>query len=126
MGFNVSGGTFHPGNELVLYANVTYNGDGVAGVLVSYEVMNSLNHDLVCSTAIADFYGIAKINFTIPAASPEEIFGTWTVIATTSLAQIFASDRLTFQVLEDHHFIPGDINGDGIVDINDATLVVMW
>jgi hypothetical protein len=126
IGANAPGGLFHPGDKIVLYANVTYNGDAVAGVLVSFEVTNPLNNVTIMSTAIADFHGLAKINFTIPSMTTQGIFGTWTTIATTSVAQIFASDRLTFQVMKDSVNILGDINGDGIVDINDATLVSVW
>lgn len=126
IGTNTTGGIFYPGDEIVLYANVTYNGDGVADVLVSYEIMNPVNQDLVLSTAIADSQGIAKINFTIPSTPIAELFGTWTAIATTSVAQMFASDRLTFQVTRNQTSIPGDVNDDGIVDIGDATLVGLW
>lgn len=126
MGANVTGGIYYPGDRIVLYANVTYNGDGVADVLVSYEVMNPLNHDMVLSTAVTDSQGMAKINFTIPSAPLDEISGTWTAIATISVAQIFTSDRLTFQVTQNSTLIPGDVNGDGIVDIGDVALVGMW
>jgi len=125
-GTNASGGLFYPGNEIIFYTTVTYSGEGVADVLVSYEIMNPLDQVLVCSAAITDYQGIAKINLTIPSAPDEGVLGTWVAVATTSVAQIFAGDRLTFQVLEARSPILGDINGDGVVDISDVTLLVLW
>lgn len=124
-GANATGGVFHPGDIIFLYANITYYGDPVAQVLVSFEVMNPLNADVVFSTAVADSNGIAKINFTVPSAPPNALYGTWKAIATTSVAQMFASDNMTFQVIQQTS-IPGDVNGDGHVDISDVTLVILW
>jgi hypothetical protein len=126
MGANAFGGIFHSGDLIVLYANVTYSGSGIAGILVSYEVRNSLGYAIVCSTAITDSQGIGKISFIIPSAPVDEIFGSWTTVATASVAQISANDRLSFQVTENQSSIPGDVNDDGIVDIGDSTLVSIW
>lgn len=123
-GVNASGGVFCAGCFIALYANVTYNGDGVADVLVSYEVRNPLNHPMVYSTARSDLHGIARINFTIPSAPLEEVLGNWTAVATASVAQRFVIDWITFQVIEDPPF-PGDANLDGRVNILDATLLCM-
>jgi hypothetical protein len=124
-GMNVSGGVFYVGNYIIFYANVTYNGEVVADSLVSYEIRNTVNQALLCSTARSDLHGIAKINFTIPLTPKEEVLGTWTAVATASVAQRFVSDQLTFQVIVDPPLLPGDINLDGRVDIRDATLLCM-
>jgi hypothetical protein len=121
-GSNASGGIFYPSNTIAFYASVTYNGEGVADVLVAYEVRNPLNHAVVYSTARSNLHGIAKINFTIPSAPPEEIFGIWTAVATASVAQRTVRDWLTFQVIEDPPLL-GDANFDGTVDVRDATLL---
>jgi len=124
LGINTSGGTFFPNANVVLYANVTYNGEGVADVLVSFEVKNPLNISIVYATARTYTDGIAKINFTISSQwQPEEIFGTWTAVATASVAQKFVRDKLTFQVVEDPPPLFGDINLDGKVDVRDAALL---
>ena len=125
LGINEPGGFFFPDANVVLYANVTYNSEAVVDVLVSFEVKNPLNISIVYSTARTDMSGIAKINFTISSLwPPEETFGTYTTVATTSVAQRLVSDKLTFQVVEDPPLL-GDINFDGKVDIRDATLLAL-
>lgn len=125
LGANASGGLYHSNSRIILYANVTYNGEGVADILVAYEVRNALNHTIISSTTRSDLEGVARTNLTVPSAPPEEVFGTWTAFATASVAQKSASDRLTFEVIVDPPLLPGDANHDGRVDIRDAGLLGM-
>jgi hypothetical protein len=123
LGINASGGVFFPGDYVVLSANVTYNGEGVVDVLVSFETKTPVGISIVYATARTDMNGIATANFTISSeAPPYEILGTWQAIATASVAQSFVCDRLTFQVVEDPPLL-GDVNCDGKVDIRDAVLL---
>jgi len=121
-GVNESGGFFFPSDNVILYACVTYNDEGVADALVAFEVKNPLSISIIYATARTDANGIAQINFTISSqAPPNEILGTWLAIATSSVAQRFVSDELSFQVVEDPPLL-GDINSDGRVDIRDAAI----
>jgi hypothetical protein len=126
LGTNASGGLYYPNSSIILYANVTYNGEGMADILATYEVMNPHSHVMISSTARSDLEGIARMNFIIPSAPLEEVSGNWSAFAIISVAQKSVSDKLTFEVTEDPHLILlGDAHLDGKVDIRDAALLVL-
>jgi len=109
---------FQPQEWVILYANVTYNGDVVQNKLVAFEIYGPINayHNVsVFRTAATNSTGCATVGFRIPWPcdySPESIFGTWTVLAKVDIAKIPVWDTLNFTV----HYIVEILN---IVTTND-------
>lgn len=98
-GPNQPGGTFTPGEQVFIFANATYNGVGVEGKLVGFEVLDAQNASVLQRVEKTDIYGIAAILFRIPKnGPPEHIIGTWIVIAAVSISEQIVSDTLTFKV----------------------------
>lgn len=96
---NQPGGVFTPGERVYVFANATYNGVGVAGKLVGFEVLDPQNTSVLTRTGETNQSGIAVIFFRIPQNGlPEHIIGNWTVIATVSISEQIVSDTLIFQV----------------------------
>jgi len=69
-----------------LFANITYNGDEVAGQLVSFQVMDNLGNIVMTGTSISNASGIAEYDFRIPYPTTyvSAEFGAWTARATWS------------------------------------------
>jgi len=98
-GPNQPSDAFAPGEQVILFAYVTYNNAPVEGKLVAFEVHNPTSTYVVYRTGETDMYGLATANFTIPTAyPPHEIIGTWTAIAVVEVAEQTVSDTLTFLV----------------------------
>lgn len=91
-GPNQSSDAFAPDEEVILYANVTYNMAAVPGKLVAY-VISDPEGKLSYRTATTSATGVAEVNFTLP-----RVFGTWHVIATVEIAGKTANDTLAFKV----------------------------
>ena len=94
-GPNQPSDAFAPQEEVILYAEVTYNYDLVQNKLVRFVVIDPEGGTLVDRSAFTNEEGIAEINFTLPT---DPIFGTHTVLATVSVSEKNASDTLTFEV----------------------------
>lgn len=98
-GPNQPGGVFAPGEQVILYAYVTYNGASVKNKLVAFEVHSPTDAFIMYRTGETNVYGLATANFTIPTAyPPEQIIGTWTAIVVVEVAEQIVSDTLTFLV----------------------------
>lgn len=98
-GPNQPDGIFAPGERVYIFANATYNGAGVAGKLVGFEVFDPQSASVLERTEETNQSGIAVIFFRIPQnGPPEHIIGNWTVIATVSISEQIVLDTLTFQV----------------------------
>jgi len=90
---------FAPGEIVELTALVTYNGEPVEYKLVGFEVRNAIGEAVLYRSNMTDANGLATISFTIRGDCLPEIFGTWTALATTSVAEQTISDMLTFKVI---------------------------
>lgn len=99
-GLNQASDAFTLGEEVILYASVTYGDEPVNGAIVSFEVHGPVNHVQSISfyrTNETRADGVADIRFRIPL-SEEVVFGFWNVIATTEIGGVRVKDTLSFQV----------------------------
>jgi hypothetical protein len=99
-GINQSSEAFSPLEEMLIYALVTYNGDPVASIFISFQVIaptSTLNQFRV---VVTNQSGVARINFSIPWVENVEniAFGEWRVYASVSIAGRLAFDVLTYKV----------------------------
>jgi hypothetical protein len=97
-GANQISDAFSPYETIVLYASVTYNGDTVAGVQVSFQITapnSSLNQFRSPATNQS---GVANVTFNIPGQNLAVAFGKWFVLARISIGGLSALDTLTFKV----------------------------
>lgn len=103
-GPNVPSDACEPQEELTLFAEVTYNGEGVQHKFVTFRVSGPPNpyYNFTFSrVAQTGADGVANITFRIPMPCqyPEEsIFGNWTVTAVVEVADKVANDTMTFKV----------------------------
>lgn len=96
-GRNQTSDAFSPYETIVLNALVTYNGDPVAGFLVTFQIQ-APTFTLIRTTT-TDQNGLASIQFNLPIDNVEQTaFGTWFVLASTAIGSLYASDTLTFKV----------------------------
>ena len=99
-GPNQPSGAFNPGEEVYIYALATYDGVGVEGKLVGFEVLDPQNASILQRVEITNQSGIAVLFFRIPQCGQREhIIGNWTVIATVSIAEETVTDTLVFNVM---------------------------
>ena len=97
-GANQPSDAFAPGEEVVLFANVTYNGEPVANVPVSFEVINSLGESEIYRTNSTGEDGIATVSFRLPRdGDAEDRFGVWGAFASVEIAEEIVTDTLTFR-----------------------------
>jgi len=90
---------FAPGEQVYVYANVTYDGIAVEGKLVAFEAFNAQNISVLERVAETNQNGIATISFKIPQNGPsEQVIGIWMVLATVSIGEKIVSDTLNFEV----------------------------
>ena len=94
--------SYAPGENVTLYANVTYNGDIVQNILVGFEVLDPLDRCVTYRVARTNDVGIATTWFRIPIpCSPDEqleLFGHWWVIAKCKLQDEIINDTMSFKV----------------------------
>jgi len=86
---------FAPQDEVILYANVTYNDWPVQSVSVVFTVSDSEDEFLTLLTDTTNENGVAQVSLRIPST---DVFGSWSVLATVQLADEVCSDTLTFEV----------------------------
>lgn len=100
-GSNVSSDAFAPGDNVVIYALLTYNSYPVVNWLVSFGVIGPLNpvaNVTLSYSAMTNSEGIAQISFRIPALK-EASFGEWTVLGNSYItAGTDLKDVVTFNV----------------------------
>ena len=94
--------SFAPGENVSLWALVTYNGELVQNILVGFEVFDPLNRCVTYRVDATDVIGIAQVWFRVPIpcspAEQLELFGHWTVIAKCKLQDDIINDTMHFKV----------------------------
>lgn len=100
VGQNVSSDAFAVGEEVKIYALVTYNEQAVSGLLVAFEFSgpeNPFNNITFSRTAFTNDSGIATVDFRVSQYN-ETTFGEWTVIGNVRIGDSVFQDLITFRV----------------------------
>jgi hypothetical protein len=104
------------GEEIILYANATYNRYPEQKKFVTFQMFYPSNDSFILA-ATTNGTGIAVAHFRLPSAEySDETVGIWRVISTVNIAGVAANDTLEFQVC----WNPGDVNHDLEVNLYDA------
>ena len=91
--------SYAPGEEVTVFAEVTYNGAPANNVFVSFEAIDPLGYSWTYRTDETNDTGIATVSFRIPV--PDEmpwLFGHWNVNATCIVGDVKLSDYMQFSV----------------------------
>jgi hypothetical protein len=99
-GPNIPSDAFAPGEVVILYASIKYNGSPMQSLLVTFYVQCPDNSSF-SFVAATNGSGIASVNFTIPQKCPPqdgEVFGEWFALANVFIADRILQDTLTFKV----------------------------
>lgn len=96
-GIAAPGNAFAPGEEVDLYAHVTYAGEAVSGVNVAFQVNYPDGTFLLLASDMTNATGIATMKFRIDQ-SPLPPFGSYFATATVILYEESVSDTLVFNV----------------------------
>jgi hypothetical protein len=104
---------YHIGDQILVQVNLTYYGSPLPQVSVMVEVQNPKNDTVVNAATFTDTQGL--YNFTFVLTDLTEL-GSYTVHVSSSYLGQNASAFLTFELRS----IPGDVNGDGVVNQSDA------
>ncbi len=118
-GNSVPSPPFYAAEEVIFYANVTYNEWPEQNSFVAFQVLDMYGNTFVLS-GTTNASGIAVTRFRLPSAErPNDVFGTWRVVASSNIADIAAIDSSEFHV----SWNLADVNLDLTVDIYDAVLI---
>lgn len=110
---------FELGENLELFAIVTYNEDPIPNKYVSFQLVDPFENTYVFSGR-TNSTGIATTGFRFPSIVQEdEMSNMWTVFASVDIGGLVAIDTLEFIVW----WNIADINYDWKVDISDIVLV---
>lgn len=98
-GINATSDMFWPQQEVILYANVTYNEWPVQNKDVTFQVIAPDGTTMTTLVGRTNEYGVATASFRMnwPCDSPEDLFGEWTVIASVDIAGEVVRDFLWFK-----------------------------
>jgi len=98
-GVNATSDAFGPGEDVQIYAYVSYNHYQVPGVLVAFEIQgppNEVENITLYRTAFTNETGIATVCYRIPH-DVATAFGNWTVVGNVVLNDIVFTDVLFFR-----------------------------
>jgi hypothetical protein len=97
-GPNAKSDAFGPQEDVVIYANVTYNSVPVAQKEVAFEVRNAQNQTIFYRTAISNGEGLATSSFRLPwpNTNPNATFGNWTIYAAVDVSEVHVYDTCAF------------------------------
>lgn len=124
LGLDQPSGIFQPQELVIVCAIVTLSGDSIVNGLVGFEIHGPINpyeNITILQVAFTNESGVAEASFRIPLPLENQgaiVYGKWNIIATTKLGDETLIDTLTFLVT-----IPGDVDHNGKVDLNDLTLL---
>lgn len=99
-GLDMPSDAFGPGEEIQIFACVTYNDYPVQGILVAYGVFGPENLSgrmIFYRSAITDENGTATVTFRVSYLN-EANFGNWTVIGNTNVGGFTVQDTVFFRV----------------------------
>lgn len=91
--------SYAPGEEVTVFAKVTYNGAPVNNILVAFEALDPDNKTWTYRTGRTNDAGITTVSFRIPV--PDEmpwLFGHWEVVATCMLGDVKLMDTMPYSV----------------------------
>ena len=117
---------FHPGEPVILYAQVHYNEAPLSNELVTFRVEGPSNNSGTVFERVAEtnMSGMASVTFTIPWTNNEtHIFGNWTVVSIVEIDGVKLNDSLTFRVdwiitITSLRTIDEDLNNTGIFGLD--------
>ena len=111
--------SFVLGEEVILYANVTYNEWPVQNKDVTFQVVEP-SEDYFFISGRTNASGIATASFLLPKPEhPEGLIGMWAVTGSVNIREIAVTDKVEFYVCWDL----ADVNQDLKVDIYDVIAV---
>lgn len=100
---------YRRGEYVHICGNLTHNDWGVQSCSIAISVRNPSNNTIIMETSSTGEYG--EYNFSFRLSNQTEL-GTYTVYVNYQDAR----NCTAFQIIE----IPGDVNGDGKVDLKDV------
>jgi hypothetical protein len=92
---------YAPQENVTIFANLTYNLAPIAAKAVAFEIRSPYGDIVFTRQTVTDLDGMANMTFRIPwpDIDPESIvFGTWTVLAKASVAEVSVNDTVCFEV----------------------------
>jgi hypothetical protein len=98
-GLNARSDAFGPGEEVQIYASVTYNDFPIENVPVSFAILgppNSVKNATYLRSAVTNDTGVAKISFRISHIN-ETTFGEWTVYGNVQIEESIFTDIVKFK-----------------------------
>jgi hypothetical protein len=99
VGPNARSDAYGPQELVNLYALVTYNNVPVVNKDVAFEIFNQNGVAIAYRTARTNGSGIAATEYRTmwpDTATPEIIFGNWSVVATVDVSQVVKTDTVNF------------------------------
>lgn len=99
-GLNVSSDAFGPGEDVQVFALVTYNEYPVGGVLVAFNILgprNQIETITINRVAQTNETGIAVVSFRISTLN-DTTFGLWTIDGSVKIGDSLFQDLMTFKV----------------------------
>ena len=114
-GYGVPCSPFQLAEEVILYANVTYNGYPCSNYNVAFQISDPHGNNFIFY-AITNMSGIATTSFRLPTQNHTgDVFGTWIVLASVNIAEVVVTDTLEIHV----RWKLADVNDDLKVDVRD-------
>jgi len=98
-GINATSDMFWPQQEVILFANVTYNEWPIQNKDVTFQVFAPDGKVIAVLTGRTNEFGVATVSFRMnwPCEDPEKLFGEWTVRASVDIAGEVVRDFLWFK-----------------------------
>lgn len=108
------------GETVLIHGNLTLQGTLLKGVLVALEVRNPDNIPIILRVVETETSGSYQLAFNISSDSKR---GNYTVYATASYEALKATANTSFHY-GSVSLLPGDVDGDGDVDIYDIVIIL--
>jgi hypothetical protein len=91
---------FSPGDNVILYALVTYSNVPIEGKLVGFEVRDAGGEIVLHRTVQTGDSGLAIVDFRLPVTcnDGQKVIGEWFAIAVVEIAETIINDTMSFRV----------------------------